>query len=140
MILLDTNVVSEVMKAAPSAAVLKWLNDQSSSDLYVSAVTIGEIEYGLRILPGSRRRLQLREKFDQFIAVAFAQRVLAYDETTARIYGEIMGLRKEVGRPMSVPDGQIASIARSHRMSVATRNTRDFEECGVDLLNPFRPK
>jgi predicted nucleic acid-binding protein len=140
MILLDTNVVSEVMKAAPSAAVLKWLNDQSSSDLYVSAVTIGEIEYGLRILPGSRRRLQLREKFDQFIAVAFAQRVLAYGETTARIYGEIMGLRKEVGRPMSVPDGQIASIARSHRMSVATRNTRDFEECGVDLLNPFRPK
>lgn len=140
MILLDTNVVSEVMKAAPSAAVLKWLNDQSSSDLYVSAVTIGEIEYGLRILPGSRRRLRLREKFDQFIAVAFAQRVLAYDETTARIYGEIMGLRKEVGRPMSVPDGQIASIARSHRMSVATRNTRDFEECGVDLLNPFRPK
>jgi len=119
--------------------VLKWLNDQSSSDLYVSAVTVGEIEYGLRILPDGRRRLQLTEKFDQFIAVAFAQRILAYDGTTARIYGDIMGLRKEAGRPMSVPDGQIASIARSHRLSIATRNTRDFEQCGVDLLNPFRP-
>ncbi|GMQ75033.1 MAG: type II toxin-antitoxin system VapC family toxin [Gammaproteobacteria bacterium] len=137
MILLDTNVISEVMKVAPSANVLKWLNDQTSSAVHVSAVTVGEIEYGLRILPDGRRRLQLKEKFEQFIALAFAQRVLGYDEAAARLYGEIMGSRKELGRPMSVPDGQIAAIARSHGLSVATRNTRDFEECGVDLLNPF---
>jgi hypothetical protein len=70
MILLDTNVISEVMKVAPSANVLKWLNDQSSSSVHVSAVTVGEIEYGLRILPDGRRRLQLKEKFEQFIAFA----------------------------------------------------------------------
>ena len=140
MILLDTNVVSEVMKVAPSANVLKWLNDQSSSAVYVSTVTVGEIEYGLRILTDGRRRLQMKEKFEQFIALAFAQRVLGYDEAAARLYGEIMGVRKELGRPMSVPDGQIAAVARSHGLSIATRNTRDFEECGVDLLNPFDPE
>ncbi len=140
MILLDTNVVSEVMKVAPSASVLRWLDDQSSSAVYVSAVTVGEIEYGLRTLPDGRRRLQLKERFEQFIALAFAQRVLGYEEAAARLYGEIMGLRKELGRPMSVPDGQIAAIARSHGLSIATRNTRDFEECGVDLLNPFDPE
>jgi predicted nucleic acid-binding protein len=139
MILLDTNVVSEVMKVAPSAHVLRWLNEQSSSAVYVSAVTVGEIEYGLRILPDGRRRLQLKERFEQFIALAFAQRVLGYNEAAARLYGEIMGLRKELGRPMSVPDGQIAAIASSHALSVATRNTRDFEECGVELINPFDP-
>ena len=140
MILLDTHVVSEVMKVSPSASVLRWLDDQSSSAVYVSAVTVGEIEYGLRILPDGRRRLQLKERFEQFIALAFAQRVLGYEEAAARLYGEIMGLRKELGRPMSVPDGQIAAIARSHGLSIATRNTRDFEECGVDLLNPFDPE
>ena len=140
MILLDTHVVSEVMKVSPSASVLRWLDDQSSSAVYVSAVTVGEIEYGLRILPDGRRRLQLKERFEQFIALAFAQRVLGYEEAAARLYGEIMGLRKELGRPMSVPDGQIAAIARSHGLSIATRNTRDFEECGVDLPNPFDPE
>ncbi len=139
MILLDTNVISEVMKVVPSAHVLKWLNDQSSSAVHVSAVTVGEITYGLRILPDGRRRHQLQEKFEQFIALAFAQRVLGYDEAAARLYGEIMGLRKELGRPMSVPDGQMAAIARCHGLSVATRNAGDFEDCGVDLLNPFDP-
>ena len=139
MILLDTNVISEVMKVAPSANVLKWLNDQSSSAVHVSTVTVGEITYGLRILPDGRRRHQLQEKFEQFIALAFAQRILGYDEAAARLYGEIMGLRKELGRPMSVPDGQMAAIARCHGLSVATRNAGDFEDCGVDLLNPFDP-
>jgi predicted nucleic acid-binding protein len=139
MILLDTNVVSEVMKAVPLEIVVDWLNGQNSSSLYVSAITIGEIAYGLRILPDGKRRLRLSDKFEQFISLAFAQRVLAYDEPAARIYGEIMGSRKESGRPMSVADGQIASIARSKHLTVATRNTVDFEECGVDLIDPFTP-
>jgi predicted nucleic acid-binding protein len=125
------------MKVAPSETVVKWFNNQKSSSLYVSTVTIGEIEYGLRILPASKRRLQLNERFERFISLAFAQRVLAYDEAAARTYGKVMGHRKEVGRPMSVPDGQIAAIARSIGLMVATRNTSDFEECGVELINPF---
>jgi predicted nucleic acid-binding protein len=139
VILLDTNVISEVMKVAPSDTVLDWLNDQKSNGLYISTITIGEIEYGLRILPASKRRQELREKFERFIALAFSQRVFAYDEAAARTYGEIMGYRKETGRPMSVPDGQIAAIARTKGCAVATRNTRDFHGCGVDLIDPFIP-
>ena len=79
MILTDTNVISEVMKAEPSTAVVDWLNDQDSSALYVSTVTIGEIEYGLRILADGKRRSQLRDRFELFISRAFALRILAFD-------------------------------------------------------------
>lgn len=137
MILLDTNVISEVMRASPSRVVLEWLNNRDSEKLHVSTVTIGEIEYGLRILPAGRRRSVLKERFERFIYRAFAQRILSFDEAAARVYGEVMGLRKELGRPMSVPDGQIAAIARASGLKIATRNIRDFEECGVDLVNPF---
>ena len=137
MILLDTNVVSEVMKTRPAEAVVAWLNGQDSEKLHVSAITIGEIAYGLRVLPDGKRRSGLRERFERFVALAFDQRVLAYDESAARIYGELMGDRKELGLPMSVPDGQIAAIARLNHLAVATRNVLDFEHCGIDVLNPF---
>ena len=109
MILIDTNVISEVMKVSPRLQVLEWLNHQDSNALYISAITIGEIEYGLRILPDGRRRLELKERFERFISAAFTQRILAFDESAARTYGDVMGLRKELGRPMGVPDGQILS-------------------------------
>ena len=137
MILLDTNVVSEVMKTRPAEAVVVWLNGQDSQKLYVSAITIGEIAYGLRILPDGKRRTGLRERFERFVDLAFDQRVLDYDEAAARIYGELMGDRKELGLPMSVPDGQIAAIARRDHLSVATRNVPDFENCGIEVINPF---
>ena len=137
MILLDTNVVSEVMKTRPAEAVVAWLNGQDSEKLYISAITIGEIAYGLRILPDGKRRSGLRERFERFVALGFDQRVLAYDESAARIYGELMGDCRELGLPMSVPDGQIASIARLNHLAVATRNVLDFEHCGIDVLNPF---
>ncbi len=137
MILLDTNVVSEVMKARPAEAFVTWLNGQHSEKLYVSSITIGEISYGLRILPDGKRRSGLRERFERFVALAFDQRVLAYDESAARIYGDLMGDRKELGLPMSVPDGQIAAIARLNHLAVATRNVVGFENCGIDVVNPF---
>jgi predicted nucleic acid-binding protein len=137
VILLDTNVVSEVMKARPAEAVVAWLNGQDSEKLFVSAITIGEVAYGLHILPDGKRRSGLRERFERFVALAFDQRVLAYDESAARIYGELMGERKELGLPMSLPDGQIAAIARLNHLAVATRNALDFEHCGIDVLNPF---
>jgi len=137
MILLDTNVVSELMKVQPAETVLAWLNGQSSDKLYLSAVTIGEIAYGLRVLPDGKRRSGLRERFERFVALAFDQRVLSYDESAGRIYGELMGDRKELGRPMSVPDGQIAAIARRDHLAIATRNAVDFDHCGIDVINPF---
>ncbi len=137
MILLDTNVVSEVMRAQPAESVVAWLNGQPSERLYVSSITLGEIAYGLRILADGRRRTGLRERFERFVALAFDQRVLAYDEAADRIYGDVMGDRRALGAPMSVPDGQIAAIARRNQLAVATRNVSDFENCGIEVIDPF---
>ena len=137
MILLDTNVVSAVMKPVPVQTVMEWLDGRETASLYLSAITIAEIRYGLRVLPEGRRRRDLEERFGRFVARGFEHRILPFDVEAARFYGELMGHRKEIGRPMSVLDGQIAAIARANRCAVATGNVRDFEECGVEVLNPL---
>ncbi len=137
MILLDTNVVSAVMKPEPVQPVLKWLDGQDTVSLYLSTITIAEIVYGLRVLPAGKRRRALEDLFEQFVARGFEHRILPFDEAAARLYGELMGRRKEIGRPMSILDGQIAAIARANGFAVATGNVRDFEECGLQILNPF---
>ena len=146
MILIDTNVISEVMKVSPSLQVLEWLNRQDTNVLYVSAITIGEIEYGLRILPNGRRRLELKERFERFISEAFMHRILAFDESAARTYGDVMGLRKELGRPMSVPDGQDCSncpvrwsIHRHPQYERLQRVRRGFDQ-PVFTLKRLTPK
>jgi predicted nucleic acid-binding protein len=139
MIVLDTNIVSEVMKTAPARQIVDWLNAQDAADLFVTAITLGEIEFGLCAMPGGQRRDALEERFEQFIARAFDGRVLAFDQAVARSYAVVMTVRRELGRPISVPDGQIAAIARTRGFAVATRNIADFEHCGVELVNPFRP-
>jgi hypothetical protein len=95
------------------------------------------IPYGLQILPEERRRRDLEERFDRFLARGFAHRVLAFDEDAARLYGRLMAHRRSIGRPMSILDGQIAAIARAQRFAVATRNVTDFEECSLEIVNPF---
>ena len=137
MILLDTNVISEVMKSAPSPRVLAWLNDHPTNLLFVSTITIAEISYGIHILPQSKRRALLETRFEQFMTQAFSGRMLAFSETCARIYGQLMGHQKEAGKPLSICDGQIAAIALANNTSIATRNTKDFKYCGVELINPF---
>ncbi|MEE8059113.1 MAG: type II toxin-antitoxin system VapC family toxin [Pseudomonadales bacterium] len=137
MIILDTNVVSEFMTSPPASQVLGWLNAQDVTSLYLTTITIAEIGYGLRAMPEGKRRRLLNERFEQFVEAAFTQRVLSFDEDAARIYGEVMCQRKEIGRPMSNLDGQIAAIARSRGFTVATRNIQDFEHCQIELINPF---
>lgn len=137
MIVVDTNVISEVMRPQPSPVVLDWLNTQDSNLLFITTVTLAEIGYGLRVLPDGLRRRQLQTRFEQFIAQAFEERVLDFTAPAAHAYAEIMGHRKEAGRAMSLLDGQIASIARAHGFAVATRNIKDFEDCGIELINPF---
>jgi predicted nucleic acid-binding protein len=137
MIIIDTNVVAELMKASPAGEVVSWMNDQEASTLFLTTITLGEIGYGLEILPQGKRRLQLEQGFERVIAEAFTGRILAFDEEAARLYGVLMGRRKAIGRRLSILDGQIASIARARGCAVATRNIRDFVECGVDILNPF---
>jgi len=140
MILLDTNIVSAIMAPAPPRAVIEWLNRQETVTLYLSTITIAEIGYGLWVLPDGERRRSLKERFEQFVAECFEQRILDFDMPAAQVYAEVMGRRKAMGRPLSVPDGQIASIARANDLSIATRNVRDFEECGLELTNPFESK
>jgi toxin FitB len=137
MIVVDTNVVTELMKASPDQAAVSWMNHQDSSTLFLTTVTIGEIGYGLRVMPQGRRRLQLEQGFERILVEAFAGRILAFDEDAARQYAEVMGRRQEIGRQLSALDGQIASIARAKGLAVATRNVKDFVECGVEIINPF---
>jgi predicted nucleic acid-binding protein len=137
VILLDTNVVSAVMARSPDTAVVAWLDRQETLTLFVSAVTVAEIRYGLQILPDGRRRSSLEDRLATFLAEGFSGRVLPFDADAALPYAEIMAARRSAGRPMSVLDGQIAAIARAHRFAVATRNVRDFELCGFEVVNPF---
>ncbi|MGB7565464.1 MAG: type II toxin-antitoxin system VapC family toxin [Prochlorococcaceae cyanobacterium] len=137
MILLDTNVVSEVMRPSPDPGVIGWLNAVDAGDLYLSRISIAEIIFGLELLPPGQRRQGLEERFEAFLSAAFAHRVLSFDQAAARQYGPIMAERRRTGSPMAAPDGQIAAIARSQAMDLATRNTSDFRSCGLTLINPW---
>ena len=137
MIILDTNVISELMKTRPHEHVNTWLDQQDALTLFTTSITIAEIIYGLSVLPIGHRRDYLETAFNQVITDAFKHRVLIFDESAARIYGQLMGQRKTSGHTLSVLDGQIAAIAKSHQMSLATRNTRDFIDCELNLINPF---
>ncbi|MEA3276538.1 MAG: type II toxin-antitoxin system VapC family toxin [Pseudomonadota bacterium] len=137
MIVLDTNIVSEFMTSPPAAPVLAWLNAQDAAHLYLTTISIAEISFGLRVMLDGRRRPLLADRFEQFLATAFESRILSFDRDAARAYGEIRADRREQGRPMSNFDGQIAAIAKTRGFSVATRNIEDFEDCGLELINPF---
>ena len=137
MILVDTNVVSELLLITPTPAVSAWFDSQAPDNLHTPSITLAEMVYGLRIMPRGRRRDGLRSSFDALVESVFQQRVFSFDEDAARIYADVMGARKEMGRPMSIPDGQIAAIARANHTALATRNVKDFEDCGLELINPF---
>lgn len=137
MIILDTNVLGEFMSSPPSETVVEWLNVQDPISLYITSISIAEVCYGLQAMPEGKRQRLLEYRFEQFIATAFASRILIFDESAARVYGELRVYRKKIGRPMNNFDGQIAAIARTHGFSLATRNIKDFEHCLVELINPF---
>lgn len=137
MILLDTNVVSEVMRPSPDPRVIGWLNSADARELHICTISIAEIIFGLELLPEGQRRQGLEERFQSFLSAAFTHRVLSFDQAAARQYGPIMAERRRAGQPMSAPDGQIAAIACSQAMHLATRNTRDFHSCGLTLIDPW---
>jgi predicted nucleic acid-binding protein len=137
MIILDTNVISELMKVSPDNKVIKWIDNQEITELFITTITIAEIEYGLNILPAGNRKSTLEDAFNKSIKQAFKYRVYPFDENSAKFYGEIMGKRKTLGKPMSVLDGQIASVVRAQGAILATRNICDFSHCDIELINPF---
>lgn len=137
MFLIDTNVISELMRATPAPSVLNWFSTQDPATLYLSAVTEAELRTGVAILPAGQRREGLKAALDATIAVDFEGRILPFDTDAAKTYAEIASMRRAAGRPIADADCQIAAIARAAGAIVATRNLRDFEGCGVDLLNPW---
>lgn len=138
MILLDTNVVSEAMRVSPDREVIAWLNATETTTLFLSVVTVAEISYGIEMLPDGRRRDSIAGRFADFVDRGFRNRLLDFDRLAAYAYGNIMAGRRRVGRPMSVPDGQIAAIAVANRCSIATRDMRGFEGLAVELINPWK--
>lgn len=137
MILLDTNIISELMKKVPSANVINWLDQQDVTQLFITSITIAEISYGLNALPTGERRRYLEDAFNKSIRDTFKHRILFFDETAAHQHGKLMSHRKQLGKPLSILDGQIAAVVSIHGASLATRNVRDFSDCEIDLINPF---
>ncbi len=137
MVVLDTNVVSELMRDDPHSDVLVWLDDRPTRELFVTAVTEAEVRTGIAFLPEGRRRRGIAAAADRAFGGLFAGRVLPFDSEAARAYAEIAAARRVAGRPVSQADGQIAAIARSRGMAVATRNVRDFDDMGIDIIDPW---
>ena len=137
MVLLDTNVVSELMRPAPSVEVLVWMDELPPRELFVTAVTEAEVRTGIAILPAGARRRGLADAAERTLGGLFAGRVLPFDSSVARANAEIAAASRAAGRPISQSDCQIAAIARSRAMAVATRNVRDFSEMGVELIDPW---
>jgi predicted nucleic acid-binding protein len=137
VIVLDTNVLSEVLKPAPADTVLRWLADQPPAAVFTTTITLAEILYGLEVLPEGKRRSRLLTAIERMFAEQFDGRILPFDEEAARLFAAIAASRFAAGRPISQSDAMIAAIARSHRAAVATRNTSDFERCGVRVVNPW---
>jgi predicted nucleic acid-binding protein len=138
MLVLDTNVISEIMKALPSPRVMEWWSQQQTDELFTTTVTVAEILYGIEILSRGKRRDSLRAEAEVVFTHDFAGRILPFDEEAARAFPEIAAGRRPEGRPLAEFDAQIAAVARSRRAMLATRNTADFEGCGVRLVNPWQ--
>ncbi len=137
MIILDTNVVSELVRPAPSEKVLHWVASQPPLLLYTTAVTQAEILYGMEILTEGKKRKALEEALNGMFAEDFRDRVLSFDSGCASFFAEIGAVRKKAGHPISQFDAQIAAIARSRKALLATRNTADFAGCGLKLIDPW---
>jgi predicted nucleic acid-binding protein len=137
MIVWDTNVVSELMRPEPHERVLVWADQQPVSEVFITAITLAELWYGIGRLPAGRRRNELAEVFDELLTEDFEQRVLDFDAVAAAHYADLVVERERIGRPISMADAQIAAICRSHGATIATRNVDDFDDVGVEVVNPW---
>lgn len=137
MIILDTNVVSELILPAPNANVSGWVDQQLRRDLFLTAISEAELRYGIEILPEGRRRDALLAGIEGMLREDFTGRVLPFNRAAARAYASIAAERRAAGRPINQADCQIAAIARSLGASVATRDSAGFEGCGIEVVDPW---
>lgn len=137
-VLLDTNVLSELMRPRPDNQVVDWFGQQASTDYFISAITQAEILLGIALLPDGKRRNELADVARQMFVQEFADRCLPYDAKAAEIYAEVVASRIRMGQPISTEDAQISAVALSHRFPLATRNVKDFSGInGLILINPW---
>lgn len=137
MILLDTNVISETMYPSPEPAVMDWIDSQTPDGLWTCTIVVAEVLSGLDLMPKGKRQLQLRENAEYMFKSLFANRICSFDQSAARAYGSILINRRAIGRPIDEMDALIAANALAKGAILATRNTTDFEQCGIQLVNPW---
>ena len=137
MILLDTNVISEPLRRAPEARVINWIDAQSLETLFLSAITVAELRFGVANLPVGKRRDELQTSLENQILPLFAGRVRPFDMDCTTAYAELMAKVKSAGLAIAAADGYIAAIAATNRFSVATRDVSPFQAAGVNVINPW---
>jgi toxin FitB len=137
MLVLDTNVLSELLRPKPSPQILAWFERQSREEIFTTTVSRAEILYGIQLLPKSRKRQRLLGAAQEIFDRDLEDHVLSFDGAAADHYADIAVRRRKAGKPISQFDAIIASITASHRATLATRNFRDFEGCGIKIENPW---
>ncbi len=137
MIVIDTNVLSELMRRTPDPRVLRWFESQPDAILYTTAITHAEILFGLALLPRGARREQMEAVVTTVFTGTYAERVLPFDSAAAPEYARICAARRAAGRPISQMDAQIAAITCARRARLATRDVTGFEGLDVEVVNPF---
>lgn len=137
MIILDTNVVSELLRPAPEQRVEQWLSALDGTRVFLTTVTEAELRYGVALMPDGRRRTAISLMLDRILREDFAGRKLPFDSPAAEAFAEIASARRAAGHPIAQADGMIAAIAHSVAAPIATRNVKDFEGCGIEIINPW---
>jgi predicted nucleic acid-binding protein len=138
MTLVDTNVISEMMRREPDERVVAWLDAQDAETLYVSAVSVAELLLGIASLPAGRRRAELERAFHDHGRSLFDSRIVAFGEREARAYAGVVSRARAAGHAMSIADGQIAATAAAGEFSVATRDVRPFAAAGLTVIDPWQ--
>ena len=140
MIVLDTNVVSELMRQSPDDNVVRWVDRYPASEVFITAVTAAELVYGVARLPEGQRKTTLAAMVSELLTEDLYGQILPFDSGAAEFYARIASAREELGRPISMADAQIAAVCRQYAACLATRNTKDFEDTGVMVLDPWSTK
>jgi predicted nucleic acid-binding protein len=137
VIVLDTNVISELMHPRADPDVVAWVDAQPVNEVYLTAVTTAELRYGVARLPDGRRKTDFADRVRRIVEEDFTGRVLPFDDEAAAHYADIVVDRGRRGMVISMADAQIAAVCRSHSVTLATRNTKDFAHTGIDVIDPW---
>ncbi len=137
MLVIYTNVTSELMRPAPTPSVAAWIAERDAAEMYLTAISEAQLRFGVAILPAGRRRNALEDAMRRWLDLGFAERILPFESAAARAYAEIAAGPRQAGRPIGEADRQIAAISRTRGAVLVTRNVRDFQGTGVEVVDPW---